>query len=155
MFHRPCSPDQCLPGQPATEATPAPINQLQLSKQRAVGPSLGGRPGRPAEPLSLDSRCEPPPPEPHGKMAPGRARIGPAYWEAGWVVGQSLRWDWCQAHPGVGVDSSEAAFKQISPGLWCPLYALVFLVQGGCEGFKSIPGSSLQETPCSIPCLPG
>jgi hypothetical protein len=33
-------------GRPATEATPIPINQLQLSKQRAVRPSLGGRPSR-------------------------------------------------------------------------------------------------------------
>lgn len=50
------------------------------------------------------------------------------------MVGQGLRWAWCQAYPGVGVGSSEAAFKQISPSLWCPLYALVFPVGGGCKG---------------------
>lgn len=62
-------------------------------------------------------------------MAPGRARTGPAYWEVGWVAGQGLRWDWRQAHPGVGADSWEA-FKQIPLG--CP-------VGGGYRGSKTIP----------------
>lgn len=66
----------------------------------------------------------------------------------GWAGPQM---DWCQAHPGVGVDSSEAAFKQISPGLWCPLCALVLPVGGGCKGFKTIPA----RDPILHTCLPG